>query len=54
MKSKVMYIENKTEGHHGPAWIGKVEFSKSGQTVYFDNKALKKLKIQELVVTILM
>ncbi|MCJ7933190.1 MAG: hypothetical protein MUW56_06015 [Chryseobacterium sp.] len=44
MKSKVMYIENKSYGHHGPAWIGRVEFSKSGQTVYFNDKALKKLK----------
>lgn len=44
MKSKIMYIENKSYGHHGPAWIGLVEFSKSGQTVYFNNKALKKLK----------
>ncbi len=39
-----MYIENKSEGHSGSAWIGLTEFSKSGQTVYFDNKALKKLK----------
>ena len=39
-----MYIENKSEGHSGSAWIGYADFSKSGQTVYFDNKALKKLK----------
>ncbi|SHE62243.1 hypothetical protein [Chryseobacterium sp. OV279] len=45
MKSKIMYLENKSTGHHGSAWIGFVEFSKSGQTVYFNNKALKKLKI---------
>ncbi|WP_185116275.1 hypothetical protein [Chryseobacterium sp. Leaf201] len=44
MESKIMYIENKSSGHHGPAWIGFVEFSKSGQTVYFNGKALKKLK----------
>lgn len=44
MKPKIMYIENKSEGHSGLAWIGFVEFSKSGQTVYFNNKALKKLK----------
>ncbi|WP_343659697.1 hypothetical protein [Chryseobacterium sp.] len=44
MKPKIMYIENKSFGHHGPAWIGFVEFSKSGQTVYFNNKAIKKLK----------
>lgn len=45
MQSKIMYIENKSKGHHGLAWIGFAEFSKSGQTVYFDGKALKKLKI---------
>jgi len=33
MKSKIVYIENKSFGHHGPAWIGFVEFSKSEQTV---------------------
>ena len=45
MKPKILYIENKSEGHTGSAWIGFVEFSKSGQTVYFDNKAFKKLKV---------
>ncbi|UFH33522.1 hypothetical protein LNP04_07385 [Chryseobacterium sp. C-71] len=44
MKSKIMYLENKSSGHNGLAWIGFVEFSKTGQTIYFDGKALKKLK----------
>lgn len=45
MKSKVMYIELKSGySDNRPAWIGKVGFSKSGQTIYFDNKAIKKLK----------
>ena len=45
MKSQIMYIENKTQGHdRGEAWIGKVDFSKTGQTVYFNNQALKKIK----------
>lgn len=39
-----MYLENKSSGHNGLAWIGFVEFSKSGQTIYFNGKALKKLK----------
>ncbi|WP_113652554.1 hypothetical protein [Pedobacter namyangjuensis] len=44
MKSKIMYIELKTGySDNGPAWIGTVEFSKSGKTVYFDNKAVKKM-----------
>lgn len=45
MKPKIMYIELKSGySDNGPACIGKVEFSKSGQTIYFDNKAIKKLK----------
>jgi len=38
-----MYIEQKTgfQGN-GPAWIGKVKFSKSGNTVYFNGNALKR------------
>ena len=37
------YIELKT-GYHddGPAWIARVELSRSGQTLYFDGKALKR------------
>jgi hypothetical protein len=40
MKKELKYIELKS-GHSddGPAWIGYVEFSKSGRTVYFDDKA---------------
>ncbi len=46
MKSKLTYIELKTGySDNGPAWIGLVEFSKTGQTLYFDNKALKRQKI---------
>lgn len=40
-----MYIEHKTDQNdRGEAWIGLVEFSKSGQTVYFNGTAYKKLK----------
>jgi hypothetical protein len=40
-----MYIELKSGySDNGPAWICKVDFSKSGQTIYFNNKALKKYK----------
>ncbi len=48
-----MYIENKADLHgRGEAWIGKVEFSKTRQTVYFNNQALKKWKLvdhQEII-----
>jgi hypothetical protein len=38
-----MYIELKT-GHSdtGPAWISNVSFSKTGETIYFNGKALKR------------
>ena len=40
-----MYIELKSGfSHNGPAWIAKVNFSKSGQTIYFNDKAIKKMK----------
>lgn len=42
MKTELKYIELKSGfGDSGPAWIGIVEFSKSGRTVYFNGKALK-------------
>lgn len=45
MQYRVMYIELKSGyGDDGPAWIGRVTFSKSGQTIYFNDKALKKFQ----------
>jgi len=43
MKQKLMYVELKSGfNDNGPAWIGKVAYSKSGQTIYFNGKAFKK------------
>ena len=40
--TRIMYIELKTGyGDNGPAWIGRVSFSKSGQTVYYRGKTLR-------------
>jgi hypothetical protein len=37
------YIELKSDhGDRGPAWIAEVETSRSGSTVYFDGRALKR------------
>jgi hypothetical protein len=37
------YIELKTGyADNGPAWIGGVQLSRSGRTIYFDGKALKR------------
>lgn len=46
MKHKILYIELKSGfSNSGPAWIGEVDYSKSGSTIYFNDMALKKLKI---------
>jgi len=43
MKIEIRYIEIKTGySDDGPAWIGKVKLSKSGQTIYFNDKAFRK------------
>jgi hypothetical protein len=43
VKSRIMYIELKS-GHSddGPAWIGRVTFSKTGRTVYYRGKSLRR------------
>ena len=42
MESQMKYIELKTGySDNGTAWIGKVEFSKSGKTIYFHGHAFK-------------
>jgi hypothetical protein len=42
MKPEIKYIELKSGfNDNGPAWIGKVEYSKTGQTIYFNNHAFK-------------
>jgi len=43
MKDEIRYVELKTGySDDGPAWIGKVKLSKSGNTVYFNDKAFRK------------
>jgi len=46
MKNKLIYVELKTRGGNGPAWIGTANTSKSGTTIYFDGKAFKSSKGQ--------
>ena len=41
MKSHIMYIESKAGGVTGPARIGRVTFSKSGATIYYQGKAFQ-------------
>ncbi len=45
MRHQIMYIEDKSDPNgRGEAWIGRVEFSKTRQTVYFNNQAFKKME----------
>ena len=44
MKSRIMYIENKSEGLTGPARIGRVTFSKTGKTIYYAGRAFRSLR----------
>jgi len=39
-----MYIESKSGGLTGPARIGRVTFSKSGVTIYYQGKAFPSLR----------
>jgi hypothetical protein len=42
MKNELKYIELKSGySDDGPAWIGKVEFSKTGKTVYFNGHSFR-------------
>ena len=46
MKPRIMFIELKTHdgGHddHGPAWISRVTFSKTGKMIYWRDKKLQR------------
>jgi len=43
-RSKIMYIENKSEGLEGSARIGRVYLSKSGKTLYYRGLKFQSLK----------
>ena len=43
-RSRIMYIEDKSEGIEGPARIGRVFFSKSGRTLYYRGLTFRSLK----------
>ena len=44
MKSRIMYIESKASGLTGPARIGRVTFSKTGKTIYYQGRTFQSLK----------
>ena len=44
MKPRIMYIESKAAGLTGPARIGRVTFSKTGKTIYYQGCTFQSLK----------
>lgn len=43
-KTRIMYIENKSECLNGPAKIGRVTFSKTGRSLSYDGRTFQSLK----------
>ena len=43
-KSRIMYLEDKSSGLEGDARIGRVFFSKTGKTLYYDGRRFQSLK----------
>ncbi len=45
MNDNLIYVELKSgRNHNGPAWIGRVQYSKNKRTVYFNGKAFQRIK----------
>ena len=44
MNSKIMYIELKTDGLRGEGRIGRIEYSKTGKTIYYKGRTLVPTK----------
>ncbi len=44
MKTRIMYIENKSESLNGSASIGRVQFSKTGKSISYKGRTFQSLK----------
>ena len=42
-KTRIMYIEDKSDGLNGAARIGRVTFSKSGRSLHYDGRSFQSL-----------
>lgn len=43
-KTRIMYIEDKSDGLNGPARIGRVTYSKSGRSLEYGGRTFKSLE----------
>jgi hypothetical protein len=39
-----MYVENKSAGLNGPAWIGRVQFNRTGKSLTYRGRTFQSLK----------
>jgi hypothetical protein len=42
-RTRIMYVEDKSAGLNGPAWIGRVTFSKSGSSLTYRGRTFQRL-----------
>jgi hypothetical protein len=42
-KTRIVYIEDKSSGLNGPARIGRVTYSKSGQSIHYRGRTFQRL-----------
>ena len=42
-RTRIMYVEDKSDGLNGPARIGRVTYSKTGQSVTYGGRTFQKL-----------
>ncbi|MFL9842665.1 1-deoxy-D-xylulose-5-phosphate synthase [Sphingomonas sp. ST-64] len=42
LQTRIMYIEDKSEGFNGPARIGRVTLSKTGRSVHYQGRTFRK------------
>jgi hypothetical protein len=42
-KTRILYMEDKSKGLNGPARIGRVTLSKSGQSIHYDGRTFQRL-----------
>lgn len=42
MTARIMYIEDRSHGPGGPAWIGRVRYSASGRSAYYRGRTLQR------------
>lgn len=44
LKTRIMYVENKSAGLNGPAWIGRVSFNRTGKSLSYRGRTFQSLK----------